>query len=128
MTLVKIARREFQQCAINFGSTTKSVPVEAHNSTGVVERYHGPLRRIYQIITAEIPGINKTLALQMTFKAINDSMGPDGLVFTLLVFGAFPRMIKEDAPLSTVTQRTEALRKAMKELEQIVIKVKAYRG
>ncbi|CAD6501641.1 BgTH12-01891 [Blumeria graminis f. sp. triticale] len=113
------ASREFQQCAINVGSTTKSVPVEAHNSVGVVERYHGPLRRIYQIITAEIPGINKALALKMTFKAINDSVGPNGLVPILLVFGAYPRMVKEDATSPSVTQRTEALRKAMKELEQI---------
>ncbi|KAI1003495.1 hypothetical protein K3495_g4719, partial [Podosphaera aphanis] len=110
---------EFEQFAINVGSTTNAVPVEAHNSIGIVERYHGPLRRIYNIITAEIPGIDRHMALQMSFKALNDSVGPDGLVPTLLVFGAYPRMAKLDAPLPTITQRAKALEKAMKELEKI---------
>ncbi|KAI1004025.1 hypothetical protein K3495_g4184 [Podosphaera aphanis] len=110
---------EFEQFAINVGSTTNAVPVEAHNSIGIVERYHGPLRRIYNIITAEIPGIDRHMALQMSFKALNDSVGPDGLVPTLLVSGAYPRMVKLDAPSPTITQRAKALEKAMKELEEI---------
>jgi len=72
------------------GTTTKSAPVEAHNLIGIVERYHGPLRRIYHIITSKILGINKDIALQITFKVINDSVGPDGLIPILLVFGAYP--------------------------------------
>jgi hypothetical protein len=68
----------------------------------MVEQYHGPLRRVYQIIIVEIPDINKDIALQMAFKAINDSAGPDGLVPTLLVFGAYPRMVKSDALSPTV--------------------------
>ena len=45
------------------GATTKSVTAESHNSIGMVERYHGPLRRAYQIITTEIPEISKEMAL-----------------------------------------------------------------
>ena len=56
----------------------------------MVERYHGPLRRIYYIITFEILGINKDIVLQMAFKVINDSAGLDGLILTLLVFGTYP--------------------------------------
>ncbi|KAI0993082.1 hypothetical protein K3495_g15102 [Podosphaera aphanis] len=111
--------REFQEYALSIGTKTKSVPVEAHHSIGLVERYHGPLRRIYKIITAEVPGINKYLALQMTFKALNDTAGPDGLVPTLLVFGAYPRMTELDAPSPTVSQRSNAIRQALKELSHI---------
>ena len=111
--------REFKQYAINMGTVTKSVPVEAHNSIGMVERYHGPLRRVYRIITSEIPEIDKEMALQMAFKAINDSAGPDGLVPTLLVFGAYPRMAESDAPSPTVTQRANAFKKAMGEVKKI---------
>ena len=68
----------------------KNVPVEAHHSIGLVGRYHGPLRRIYSIIMDEIPNIDANSALQMAFKAMNDSVGPNGLVHTLLVFGAYP--------------------------------------
>ncbi|KAI1007041.1 hypothetical protein K3495_g1179 [Podosphaera aphanis] len=110
---------EFRQYAINIGSTIKGVPVESHNLIGLVERYHGPLRRIYNIIISETPGIDKHLALQMTFKALNDSVGPDGLVPTLLVFSAYPRMVESDAPSPTVTERTKALRTATQELERI---------
>jgi hypothetical protein len=69
----------------------------------MVERYHSPIRHAYQIIVSEIPELDKDMALQMAFKAINDSAGPDGLVPTLLVFGAYPKMIESDAPSSTVT-------------------------
>jgi len=58
------------------------------------------------------------MALQTAFKAINDSAGPDGLVPTLLVFGAFPRMAESDAPSATVTQRAQAYRKAIEEIKK----------
>ena len=111
--------REFRQYAANMGIIVKNVPVEAHHSIGLVERYHGPLRRAYSIITAEIPGIEPELALQMAFKALNDSVGPNGLVPTLLVFGAYPRMTEMDAPSPTITQRTIAMRKAMEEVRKL---------
>jgi hypothetical protein len=85
------------------GIKVKIVPVKAHNSIGIVKRYHGPIWRAYFIITAEIQGINKDMALQMAFKAINDITRPDGLVLTLLIYGALPRMVKYDAPLPFIT-------------------------
>jgi hypothetical protein len=91
------------------GVLTKSVPIEAHNSIGLVKRYHGPLRRIYKIISEQLPDLHKNAALQMSFKALNDSAGPDGLVPTLLVFGAFLRIAELDAPLPNVSQRAAAL-------------------
>jgi len=94
--------KEFAQLANTMGTKVKIVPVEAHNSVGIVEHYHGPIRRAYLIITAEINGINKDTALQMAFKAINDSAGPDGIVPTLLVYGALPRITEYNALLPTV--------------------------
>jgi len=111
--------KEFKQYATVLGISTKAVPVEAHNSIGIVERYHGPIRRAYQIIITEIPGINKEMGLQMAFKAINDSAGPDGLVPTLLVFGAYPQMVEADAPSPTVAQRAAAIKKAMAEIQKL---------
>jgi hypothetical protein len=111
--------KEFKQYANTMGIRTKAVPVEAHNSIGMVERYHGPLRRVYQIIVIELPGIDRDAALQMAFKALNDTAGPDGLVPTLLVFGAYPRMTELDAPSPTVTQRANAVKKAMAEIRKL---------
>ena len=45
------------------GITVKGVPVEAYNLVSIVKRYYGPLWRVYQIIIAEIPRINKDIAL-----------------------------------------------------------------
>ena len=55
----------------------------------------------------------------MVFKALNDSAGPNGLVPTLLVFGAYPRLVNTDAPLPTVSQRANALKKVMEEIKKI---------
>jgi hypothetical protein len=49
----------------------------------------------------------------MAFKAINDIVRLNGLMLTLLVYGALPRMVEYDALSPTVTQRSTALKKAM---------------
>ncbi|KHJ30584.1 hypothetical protein EV44_g3904 [Erysiphe necator] len=77
--------KDFQQNAVSLAIRTKCVPVEAAHSIGLVERYHGPLRRAYSIISSELDTIEKSLKLQMAVKAINDTAGPNGLVPTLLV-------------------------------------------
>jgi len=55
----------------------------------------------------------------MAVKAVNNSAGLDRLVPILLVFSAYPR-ITNDSPLSlSVTQRVEAIRKAIKEVRRL---------
>ena len=78
------------------------MPVKAYNLVGIVERYYSPLRCIYYIITIELLDIGKDIALQMAFKAINDSVGPNSLIPTLLVFRAYPRIVESNAPNPTV--------------------------
>ena len=116
--------KEFKQYANSLAITTKAVPVEAHWSIGVVERYHPVLKRAYAVIVADIPEIDKNnygkeLALQMAVKAVNDTAGPDGLVPTLLVFGAYPKMSQLDPPAPTIAQRATAVKKAMEEVTKI---------
>jgi len=96
----------------------KEVPIEAHHSIGKVERYHAPLRRAYEIIREET-GAEPEVALQLAVKAINDTAGPDGLVPTLLVFGAYPRITDDSPPAATTAQRAEAIKKAMTAVRQI---------
>ena len=111
--------REFKQYATNMRIIVKNAPVEAHHSIGLVERYHESLRRAYSIIAAEISGIEPQLALQMAFKALNDSAGSNGLVPTLLMFGAYSRMTETDAPSPTITQRATVMRKVMNEIRRL---------
>ena len=112
--------KEFTGYANSLAISTKSVPVEAHWSVGLVERAHPTLRRAYQVISDELQGTStKDLVLQMAVKAVNDTAGPDGLVPTLLVFGAYPRMTKLDPPAPSITARAIAIRKAMAEITKL---------
>ena len=97
------------------------MPVEAHNSIGKVEKYHTPLRRAYKIIRTELKeeGIDDEVCLQMAVKAINDTVGPNGLVPTLLVFGAYPRMTSADPPAPSIVKRSKAIQDAMRELRSL---------
>ena len=99
----------------------KEAPVKAHNSIGLIERYHTPLRRAYEIIKDELKDeyIDKDMILQMAVKAVNDSAGPNGLTPTLLVFGAYPRLTEMDPPAPSVIKRAEAIRAAIKEIRRI---------
>jgi hypothetical protein len=64
---------------------------ESHNSLGVGERYHAPLRRLYHKIISECPRLDPHLALKHAVQAMNDTQGPEGLVPSLLLFGVLPR-------------------------------------
>ncbi len=112
------ASMEFKQLANSMAIEIKEVLVEAHNSVGLVERYHAPLRRSYEIIQDELKDehINKEMVLQMAVKAVNDLAGPDGIVPTLLVFGVYPRLTEIDPLSLSVTKRAEAIRTATKEV------------
>ena len=50
------------------------------------------------------------------FKVINNTTGPNRLVFILLVFGVYPQIVKLDALLLLVTQRANAIKKAIVEI------------
>lgn len=89
----------------------KSVPVESAKSMSIVERYHSPLRRAFFVIKKKASNPDHYYALQLAVKEINDSIGSDGLVPTLLVFGALPRL-PTDKPTPSTYKRAFALRKA----------------
>jgi hypothetical protein len=108
--------KEFFQLALSIGVITKSVPVEAHWSIGIVERYYAMLQRAYKIIDAEMPKLTNDIALQIAVKAINDTAGLDGLVPTLLVFGAYSRITNYNLSALTMTQRTAVFKKIMTKL------------
>lgn len=110
---------EFKANASAMNIAIKEVPIEAHNSIGKVERYHAPLRRAYEIIAADMPASTPDAVLQSAVKAVNDTAGPRGLVPTLLVFGAYPRMVSTTPTTPDIHARSIAITKAMKELRQI---------
>ena len=58
----------------------------------------------------------------MAFKVINNSIGPNGLIPTLLVFGAYPYIVKSNTPNPIVIQRAVTLKKAIEEVKKLKAK------
>ncbi len=97
-----------------------TISIETHHSIDMIERYHDSLRKMYVIIIAKISNIDLNSTLQMTFKALNDSIELNELIFTLLVFEEYLRMIEMNASSSTIIQRFIAMRKAMNEVRKSI--------
>ena len=95
------------------------MPIKTHNSVRIIKHYYGPLHRIYYIIIAELPDIGKDIALQIAFKAINNLAGLNSLIPTLLVFRAYPYIVKSNTPNLTVIKQAVALKKAIKEVKKL---------
>ncbi len=97
-----------------------TISIETHHSIDMIERYHDSFRRMYAIIIAKNSNIDSNSTLQMTFKALNDFDEFNELIFTLLIFEAYLRMIEMNAFSSTITQRFIAMRKAMNEVRKSI--------
>jgi hypothetical protein len=55
-------------------------------------------------------------------KAVNNLAGPDGIVPTLLVFRAYPRITRDSLLLPSITERAEAIYKAIKKVRRLYAK------
>jgi len=109
---------EFLSNAESDGIKILEAPIESPMTMSHVERYHGPLRVSYLKIRDSLPR-NETDAdcLKMAIKAVNDTVGPEGLCPTLLVFGSLPRPAR-NLPSETQIQRADAIERAMKEVRK----------
>jgi hypothetical protein len=111
------ASEDFRNRAKIVGAQCREMPVEAHWAVGKIERAHAPLRRTYEILKAELGHSTEDEdILQMATKALNDTAGPNGLVPTLLVFGAYPRINDTSPPSPDIIARAKAIQKATKML------------
>ena len=55
----------------------------------------------------------------MAVKAVNNTTGPDGLVPTLLVYGAYLRISNLDPPTLSITERATIIQKAMAKIVKL---------
>ena len=55
----------------------------------------------------------------MAVKAVNNTASPNGLVPTLLVYGAYLRICKLDPPAPFVIKQATAIRKAIAEIVKL---------
>ena len=98
-------------------ATCRQMPVEVYWVVSKVKRAHAPLRCAYNIIRSETQdSTDDDAVLQMAIKALNDTVGPDGLIPTLLVFRVYPRINFDSPLLPDITVRAYAIQKAMRML------------
>lgn len=126
---------EFGNLFINLAEdhnvTVEKTGTESHSSLGLCERFHTPLRTIFRKIKAEFPKINRNLALALSVKSINDTLGPEGFVPSSLVFGEFPQVYtksesKKNRP--TNLERSRMVNYAREEMEKIMSEIRIKRA
>jgi hypothetical protein len=104
------------------GITLRMSGVEAHNSLGIGERMNGPLRRIYNKIRMDYPHIPTGNLLKLGVKAMNDTIGENGLVPSLFVFGVIPRYTALNTELMNQKVRMEVIAAAQMGMNSIITK------
>lgn len=113
------------------GINVENTGIESHNSLGIGERYHQPLRQTYRKILVEHSNADPSLALALSVKALNDTLGPEGHVPSALVFGEFPLPYtkSEQKPQRlTVDERAAIASLARKEMSEIMARMRIARG
>ena len=112
-------------------TSVDSTGVETHSSIGLGERYHQPLRQTFRKIMTAHPKTPPARALAASVKAINDKLGPEGLVPSALVFGEFlPVFTKSEAPAARLTLKESAsvAQSARKEMGKIMAEMRVRRA
>jgi hypothetical protein len=114
--------RDFELALSYHGVNQQFTGVESHHSLGANERAHAVLRRVYLKTRHDHPNISQELALAYSQKAINETIGTDVLVPTLLVYGSMPcfRAAGLDARLQPNSERFRCMDTARAEYTRIV--------
>ena len=123
------ASEEFISAAATHDVELSFTPVESHNSMGAGEKYHDDLRRVFEKVTDSHPSMSKETRLTLACYAINTTLGPDGIVPCLLLYGALPRLPGVAATAAANNRaRYRAMATARAEYEQIVARRRIAEG
>jgi hypothetical protein len=106
---------KFASSAMADGIQICEAPVESPETMSHCERYHGPLRVSFNRIKLELKDASDEDILQQAVKVVNDTVGPEGLTPTLLVYGSIPRPAR-CVPAPTQLERARAMENARKEV------------
>ena len=124
-------RKTFAELATLHDVNLQKTPVESHNSLGIGERYHKPLRDTYRKLKVDYPSMQRQLLLALSVKAMNDTLGPEGTVPSALVFGEFPSLRSVSEPIiprPTLAERAEAALRARRYMSQHLARAKVKRA
>jgi hypothetical protein len=83
--------KDFELALSYHGVKQLYTAVESHRSLGANERAYAVLRRVFPKTRHDHPKISQELALAYSQKAINETIGTDGIGPALLMYGSIPR-------------------------------------
>ena len=72
--------------------------------------------------------IIKEIRLQMTVKVVNDTTEYNDLIFTLLIFETYSRIINDDASSLFIIEKVKIIKIAMNEIVKLYIKKQTNNG
>ena len=102
---------------------------ESHNSLGIGEKYHSTLRTIYQKGRCDHRDLPENIALAKSVQAMNETVGPHGLVSSLLVFRILPNLPSVSSrDFLNQRERLRAAATARAEYERIISRMQVQRG
>lgn len=93
--------------------------MELHGSISPGESYHAPLRRVFRITQRYYTSLESETVLRYSVKAINDSVRPEGLFNSMLVYGTFPTFLLGMKDLPGRTELIAAMRSAREKFVRI---------
>ena len=124
----QVLSRRWEDILEMAGISKKTSGVESYKSPGAGKKYHYFLRIIFHKVTATYLYLHKHFALTLSFKALNDTAGREGLVTTLLVFEAVPRIPLVPVELPEQVERMKAVEDARAEMGKIMKKSRLRRA
>lgn len=98
--------------------------IESPNSNGLVEQYYDLLWNIYSCIVQDYPKLYPEIAFRCAIKGINDTMGPEGLVPSYLVFGVIPSFPAFNTNLPEQMDRMDAISFPKREMVQVASRLR----
>ena len=104
---------------------------QSHNALGIGDRYHKPLRDTYRKLKLDFPKMSRQLVLALSIKAMNDTLGPEGIVPSALVFGEFPSLRAYQGPVvprPALAEHAQAALNARRYMSQNLARARALRA
>jgi hypothetical protein len=117
-----------ENCALS-EIVLRNTGTECRDSLGVGERYHAPLRKIYQRVRSENLYVPLSSCLAAAIHAMNCTAGPEGLIPSLFVFGMILKLPSPAlVPLLDQHRRFKMFKAARQEYSSIVAKIRVQHG
>lgn len=104
-----LAAESFRDLANADGIILQISGAQSHNSIGSGDRYHVPLRRVFRVVITRRKNLDLETLLRYVIKGLSYTMGTNGLVPSLLVFGTLPTFLMENKKLMNQSGRMKAI-------------------